>query len=153
MKSSSRRFRAVDILLILMVILPMLFEAAWCVLLQGIRLKPAFVFGILGAAICVLLMAQGLYEGGFFRVTLSAIMYPIAALFLVIIVWGYFPYRLFGFVALAAVVVLRILFFGPIVQLFRGEWLELLRSLPGICNSAALWFLFGGIRATRINRE
>ena len=138
--------------LVMKAILPMVLEATWCVLLRVVRLKPAFTFGVLGSVMCALLIAQALIFGSFFQILLSVIMYPIAIALLIIIVCGFFPYRLFGFVALAAVVVLRVFFFGFVLRLFRGQWLQLLEAIPGICMSAGLWFLFGGIRSTRIKK-
>lgn len=138
--------------LILKAMIPMVLEALWCVLLRVVRLKPAFTFGVLGAVFCVLLVVQAIVFGSFLQILLSIIMYPIAALLLVFIVCGFFPYRLFGFVGLAAVVALRVLFFGFVLRMFRGQWLQMLEAIPGICISSALWFLFGGIRATRIKK-
>lgn len=139
--------------LVLQLSLPLAMQVVWIVLLQGIRIKRAIWFGYLGMGICLVLICHGFLSGGILAILLTTFLYLIAGAVLFFVVGGFFPHRRIGFVVLAAVVCLRVVFLGMLAHLFRGQWMCLLQEIPAVCMSAAVWCLLGGIRATRVKQK
>ncbi len=87
---------------------PLVLEAAWIVLLRGVRFNAPGVLGIVGAIACLLLITQSFFGGSVPLAILSVVLYLLAGAVLLAVSGGFLPYRslaaltmvLPGFVAL-----------------------------------------------------
>lgn len=61
--------------LLLMLVVPMVLEAAFMILLRGVKLDAPGLYGILVAAYCVLLIMQGLQYGNLLRMIFAIVAY------------------------------------------------------------------------------
>lgn len=146
--------QGVDVLtLVLYLIAPMVLETAWCVLLRGVKLNAAGVFGIVGTLVCILLLVQSFFCGNTFQTVISVICYLVAALVLLVITGGFIPYKLPGFAVFAGVLAVRFVVFDMVVYVAPKDWMGLLLELPALCMIASLIFLFGGMKAVRLKKE
>lgn len=131
--------------MILYMILPMLLEAAWCVLIRGNYEDRAKIGGIIGAALCLLLLVQAVICGKIVLIIFGIASCLIAGAILVLVTWGFIPHRHFGFLVLAALVALRVILFGIVDAVFSLNWAAILAELPAVCSFASMMFFFGGI--------
>ena len=131
--------------MIVCMILPMLLEAAWCVIIRGNRAEGAKICGIIGAALSILLCVQTILGGGIVLILIGCGSCLLAGAMLVLVTWGFIPYRHLGFLVLAAVVVIRVLLFGIIDYVATLNWTAILLELPIVCILASVMFFFGGI--------
>ncbi len=74
--------------IIFSVILPLLLTIVYLVFLHFLKWNAPIIYGLAGAAFCVLLAVNSLFYGDFLRVVLSAVGYTIAAGVLVLHVSG-----------------------------------------------------------------
>ena len=61
--------------LLIFLILPVLLEAAYMVMIRGLRMDLPGVYGIMGAAYCLLLLLQSFQSGNVLQIILSIIAY------------------------------------------------------------------------------
>lgn len=118
-------------------VLPLLLCGAWLVLVRLFHWADARAFGILGAAVCVLLALQLFSCGDGFRIVGGLIWYLLTGALLVLAVFGYFSIRplLFATVFLPALLRLWML-----IGACSG-WNGFLRSLPDISAVCMLFAL------------
>ena len=88
-------------------ILPLLAAAVWMQLLRVFQLRDPAVFGIVGAALCLLLAIQGFYGGNGFFAVIGLIWYLACAVAVVFVCFGYLPYRILLFVLFLSPAVLQ----------------------------------------------
>lgn len=73
------------------IILPIAAAIAYIVLLRCLRWNAPGLYGILGCVFCLLALIGNLSSGSVFRIILSAVWYPAAALILLAMVSGFVP--------------------------------------------------------------
>ena len=134
--------------LLVMLILPLVLETAWCVCLRLIRLKRAEVYGIFGAACCLLLLLQSFFYDSVLLTVLFCVLLVLSGAAMVLISWGFFPRRFLGGLLLFLVAAIRI--FTVMISRFVGghDWMGLLNDLPSICVLLALSCYFGSLKPT-----
>lgn len=134
--------------LLVMLILPLLLETAWCVCLRLIRPKRAEVYGIIGAACCLLLLLQSFLYGSVLLTVLFCVLPMIAGAAMVLIPWGFFPRPFLGGLVLFLVAAIRM--FTVASSRFAGGYdlLGFLNDLPSVCVLLALSCSFGGLKST-----
>lgn len=132
--------------LLVMMILPMLLEAAWCVSLRILRLDRAEVFGVFGAALCLVLLLQAFFWHGIFQMILMIVLLLLAGAAMIMITWGFFAHRALGALIFLLIGGLRVLF----VVFHRAggawDWLGLFSDLPSVCMLLSMAVFFGNIK-------
>lgn len=134
---------------VFLMVLPMILEAGWFVLLKGVKLNAAGIYGILAMVTCVLLAVQNFFGGNVLQMVLGVIAYLLVSGLMFLVVGGYFPYKYFCLAALGVILLVRFLGFD-LGYLRSGNWQGFLVELPALCNLAALALFFGGIGGRRI---
>lgn len=79
---------------VLCMALPLLVCGAWLVMLRLIPVEQSRIYGILGAAACVLLAIQGFFVAGGFASVLGLVWYLVCGAGFVVVSFGFLPYRL-----------------------------------------------------------
>ena len=131
--------------LILFLILPMLIEATFMVLLRGIRLNAPGVYGILGAAYCLLLILQSFQSGSIFRIVLSVIGYLICAATLLSATGGLLS-RGMAVVALFLTFAVRFLAFDLVGYIFSLRVVAFIQEAGTLCGLISLCCLSSGLK-------
>ena len=125
---------------ILRIILPTLLCGAFGVLLRLVRLRSPGVYGILAAAMCLMLMAWDIMDGNVVEIILSVLTLPFLGFLSLATFGGYIPFRSISCFLIAVVLVLRLFFGGSsslvIVWMDRISELSILASL--FCFSISL---------------
>ncbi len=132
--------------LLVMLILPLVLETAWCVCLRLIRLKRAEVYGIFGAVFCLLLLLQSFFYGSLLLTVLFCVLLVVSGAALVLISWGFFPWRFLGGLLLFLVAVTRIITVAGSRFVGGHDWMGLLNDLPSIGVLLALSCFFGSLK-------
>ncbi len=137
--------------LLVMLILPLAAEAAWCVCLRLIRLDRAEVYGILSGAGCLFLLLQTFYYGNVLLTLLFIPLLLVAGAAVVLVSWGMIPRRGLGLLVLLAVALIRVLV--VVLSRLRGgyDWMGLLNDLPSVCILLASTCFLGSLKATEHN--
>ena len=136
--------------LLLMLILPLLTEATWCVCLRLVRCDRAEVYGILGAVSCLLLLLQSFSYGNLLLTVLFVLLLLVAGAAMVLISWGMIPRRGLGFLILFVIALIRI--FVVVKHRIHGDydWMGLLNDLPSVCILLAMTAFFGSLRSEKM---
>ncbi len=92
-------------------ILPLLLGVGYVVLMSVMRWNAPGIYGILAAALCLLLIVGSFYTGSFLRILLSLILYFVAGVLLLGTTTGYVPDKLPAVVLLGGCILGRILLF------------------------------------------
>lgn len=129
--------------LITFLILPMLMEAAFMVMIRGVKLDLPGIYGIMGAAYCLLLILQSFQVGGVLRIILAIIGYLICGAALVGVGWGLLSKSL-GVTALLVTFGVRLLTFD-LGYLLNLRLIALIREAAGLCAILALAFFCAGL--------
>lgn len=133
--------------LLLGLILPLLLELALIVLLRGVKLDAAGLYGIIGAAYCVLLMVQCFQYGNVFRTVLGIIAYVLCGGLCFCAVAGLLSKEI-SVAAFFLTAVIRFLF--VLKPYILG--LHLIAFLPeaaGLCAVCALGYLVLGLKPVK----
>ena len=77
-------------------IVPMVLEVAWFVLLKGVKLNAAGIFGILSVLICAEVAIQNYFGNNVLQIVLGTINYLSLAGLVLLVTGGYFPYKLYS---------------------------------------------------------
>lgn len=136
---------------IFLMILPMLLELGWFVLLKGVKLNAAGIYGIMAMAICLLLAVQNFFGGNVAQMVLGVIAYLLISALIFLVVGGFFPYHYFCTAALALILLVRFLGFD-LGTLRSGDWYGFLAEVPALCNLAALACFFCGVSSRRTDK-
>lgn len=72
---------------------PLVLEAAWIVLLRGVKFNAPGVLGIVGVIVSLLLITQSFFGGGALLTILSIALYVLAGAALLTVCGGFLPYR------------------------------------------------------------
>ena len=136
--------------LILFMILPMALEAAWCVLVREKLTPKAEVVGIIGAVLCLMLLAQTMFCGNVLLMVIGAILFVLCGAVLVLITWGFIHHRALGMLVFFAAAVIRVLLFGLLPAVFSVNWRALLQELPALLSIVSIMFFFRGIYAQKV---
>ena len=138
--------------LIVFLILPMLLEVAFMVMLRGIKLDLPGIYGIMGAAYCMLMILQSFQLGGALRIVLAIIGFVVCGGALVGIGWGFLSKSL-GVTALLVTFCVRLLAFD-LRLLMKLRLIALIREAAGLCGILALAFICAGLveRTRKIKR-
>lgn len=132
--------------MLVMLILPLLLEMAWCVCLRLIRLKRAEVYGIFGAVFCLLLLLQSFFYAKVLLTVLFCVLLLISGSVMVLISWGFISYRFLGGLLLLLVAVARIITVATSRFVGGHDWMGLLNDLPSICVLLALSCYFVSLK-------
>ena len=135
--------------LVLFLILPAVLELGWIVLLHTVKLDMPRVYAILGCAICVLLAVQIYFVGSVVQMVLGTIAYLLGCGLLVLILWGYFPYKYFGLAWFVLVACVRYFGFDVSRYISCGDWKGFLLEASGLCVICAMALFFGGVSGCR----
>ena len=130
--------------LLVFLILPSLLEAAFMVMLRGIRLDLPGVYGIMGAVYCLLLILQSFQLGSVLRIVLAIVGFVICGGALVGVGWGILSKSL-GVTALMLTFLVR-LFAFDLNYLLRLRLVALMREAAGLCGILALALLCASLR-------
>lgn len=126
-------------------IIPMGLEFVWFVLLKGIRLNHCGVYAILSVLVCVLLAVQNFMAGSVAQMILGAISYLLVSGLVLMVIGGYFPYKLFAVAAFGAIAVFRFVVFDVSRFITPGEWQGLITEIPALCMILSVMLFFCGI--------
>lgn len=131
---------------ILCLILPLLSSGAWMLFLRLLPVHHGKIYGVLGALICLVLMLQGFYSGSVVRAVVGVIWYLAAGAALILVTFGYLPYKILIPPVFVLPVALRILI---VLQAYVAteEYLKGMREYAGIAMLLSLACL-GGILKT-----
>lgn len=132
--------------LIVMMVLPMVLEAVWCVCLRAMRMDRAEVFGVIGAVFCLALLLQAFFYRSVFLMVLFILLYLLAGAAMVLITWGFIAHRALGALIFLVIVAMRSL----LVILPGGagglNWTAFLSDVPGVFTLLAMMVFFGNIK-------
>lgn len=130
--------------LLVWLILPMLLEAAFMVLLRGIKLDAARIYGILGVVYSILLVLQCIGYGSLLRMILGIIAYVICGGSLLAASFGWLNKDIaFTFYFVTAVV--RVVFdLKPYI--FEFHPVLFMKEAAGLCGVFALCLLAFGLK-------
>lgn len=128
--------------LLVMMILPMVLEAAWCFSLRILKLDRAEVYGVFGAVFALILLLQAFFYHTIILTVLFILLLLIGGAAMVLITWGFVPHRAFGALVFFVISGLRILF--VLIHRLAGgmDWLGLLSDLPSVCILLVLMVFF-----------
>lgn len=135
--------------LIVFLILPMLLEAAFMVMIRGVKLNLPGVYGIMGAVYCLLLILQSFQLGSVLRMILAIIGYLICGAALVGVGWGLLSKSL-GVTVLLVVLVVRFFAFD-LSYILNLRVIGFIREAAGLCGILAMVFLCGGLTEKKRN--
>jgi drug/metabolite transporter (DMT)-like permease len=132
--------------LAIFMIAPMAIELFWCLTIHVFRLRTTVTLGVSACLVFLMLIAYSLFYSNMVRTIIDIVSFLILSQLLVLILFGRFPYRLFGSVGLLAALVCRVLFFTYPVYIHAAQWEELLtRELPGVCMLASMYCVLGAM--------
>lgn len=135
--------------LLIFLILPMLLEAAFMVLLRGVKLNAPGVYGIMGAVYCLLLLLQSFQSGSIFRVLLAVLAYLICAVAFLAVMAGMLSKGV-AVTALFATLGVRFLCFDLVGYIFSFRIIGFIREAAALCGILSLACLsLGLIEKTR----
>ena len=132
--------------LLLFLILPMAFEALWCLPLRSECWGRAEVHGIFTALICLLLLGQAIFAGGVANIVMAAVFFVLSAVAAVLITWGFIPHRALGMLVLTATAVVRVLVYMLPLYVAQPGYMTLIQQIPALCMILSMMLLFGGIK-------
>lgn len=92
------------------IILPTLLCGGFGVLLKLVRLRAPGVYGILAAALCLLLLVLDMMDGNLAQIILAVLTLPVLGFLLLATYGGYIPFRSISALWLVFVILLRLLF-------------------------------------------
>ena len=101
-------------------ILPLLICGAFIVVMSSLKLNAPPIYGVIGAAMCLLLLIWSFFCGDALRIVLSILLYLSAGAVLVLTSMGYLPGKLLSSVLFALPLVCRILFYRQGIAVF--DW-------------------------------
>lgn len=101
-------------------VLPLLTCGAYIVVMSSLKLSNPGIYGILGAAMCLLLIIWSFSTGDALRIVLSILCYLIAGVVLLATSMGYLPGKLLSSVMFAVLLACRVLFYRSGLGLF--DW-------------------------------
>ena len=132
--------------LLVMMILPMLLEAAWCVSLRVTGSGRAEAYGIFGGALCLVLLLQSFYYHSLLLTILFIVLLLAGGAATVLISWGFIAHRALGALVFFVIAGLRILF--VLLHRLAGgvDWAGLVSDLPSVCILLALTAFFGSLK-------
>ena len=134
--------------LIVFLILPALLEVGYMVMVRGLKLDLLRVYGVMGAAICFLMMLQAFTAGGVLRIILSIPAYLLCGGAVLGVCWGYLQKSL-GVTVLAVTFAVRLLTFDLFEYILKLRLIPFIREAAGLCAILALLFLCVGLQDRR----
>ena len=141
-----RSIHSVDIWsILLLLILPMVLEALWCVSFRVEAWNRAEVHGVFAALICLILLGQSIMAGGLFNILMGAIFCVVCGAAAILITWGWIPHRALGMLVFSATAVARVLIFALPAYISAPNYMTLVQQLPPICMILAMMLFFGGL--------
>ena len=137
---------------ILLVFIPALLEASWCVCLRIVKSQNiALVLSILAAVFCLLLAVQMIIgEDNLFLTILSVALLLLSGASVVLIFWGFVPKRWLGMLILIVTLVLRLLSLDLAHWIRSLDWISLVRNLSVPCILIGIALSSGGVYAEKI---
>lgn len=114
----------------------------YIVCLVCIRLNAPGLYGIFGAAFCLMLIILGFMSGDVLRIVLGTLWYFLAAIVLLTTVGGYLPGKLLAGIMFAIPFLVRF-FFYDYSKLSFVDWLK---EVPILCIIAALGCFAMGLK-------
>ena len=119
-------------------IFPVFLAVCYIALLRGVQLNRPLVYGILGTAVCVLIIIWLFTSGTSVRTVVGLVWYLLAAAVLLGTVCGFIYNRLFLLVAFAVPLVLRFFADKILYQIAQLQIVSLMIDLSVLCALASL---------------
>jgi hypothetical protein len=138
--------------LIVFLFLPALLEAGYMVTVRGLKMNMLKVYGIMGAACCLLLMLQAFTAGGVLRIIFAIPAYLLCGAAVFGVCWGYL-HKSLGVTVLAVVFGLRLFVFDVIDYILKLRFIPFIREAAGLCVLLALMCLLVGLQDKRRRRK
>ena len=115
-------------------LLPLLLTCGYIILLRVLKTNAPGIYGIIGAALCLLLLINSFWCGDPLRIVLSILIYLSAGLILLATAGGYLPGKLLSSVLFVLPLICRLLFYslgklGIIPWFLEASTLFILASL------------------------
>ena len=115
------------------IILPLTALVVFIVLLKGIRLKNAMVYGVVGAVTCISIMIMNFGSHNGFRVILSVLWYLLAAVVLVAEAYGIISNPYINPAAFGLALVLRLLLYPWRSVIVSRDFIGTIPELSVVC--------------------
>ena len=131
--------------LIIFLIAPMFIEAAFMVLMRGIRYNAPGVYGIMGAAYCLLLMLQSFQSGSVVQIILGVIAYLVCGAAVIAVTGGLLSKGV-AVTALFSTLVVRFLCFDLSGYIFSFRIVTFIREASALCGILGLGMLCLGLK-------
>ena len=142
-----RSMQGVDIwTLLLFLILPMAFEALWCLPLRSECWSGAETHGIFAALISLMLLGQAILVGGVANIVMAAVFFVLSAAVSVLVTWGFGAHRALGMLVLFATALVRLLVYVLPVYVANPGYMTWVQQLPPVCMILAMMLFFGGLK-------
>lgn len=132
--------------LLLFLILPMSFEALWCVPMRSEGWSRAEPHGIFAVLLCLVLLGQAILTGGILPIVMGSIFFVLSAAVAILITWGLIPRRALGLLVFTATAVVRVLMFALPRYVSEPGYMTLVQEIPPVCMILGMMLFFGGIR-------
>lgn len=126
-------------------IVPMVLEVAWFVLLKGVKLNAAGIYGILSILVMISVVIQNYFGHNVLQMVLSTIACLGLAGLALMITGGYFPYKLTGVAAFGLVFAIRLFVFDWKIFIQASDWQGFLPQIPALCMIGSIALFFCGI--------
>lgn len=139
--------------LALFMIIPMILEIAWFVLLKGVKLNAAGIYGILAGLMYTVVAIQNYFGDSVLLMVFGTIACLVLSGGILMITGGYFPYKLAGVAAFAAVLLIRFFAFDMGRYIRPRDWQGFMMELPALCILASIMLFCGGITRVGMPQE
>lgn len=136
-------------MLLLHLIVPMALEFLWLVLLRGMKLNAAGVFGLLGTWMLILFMLQAWVYGDTWDLVSTALYVLFGGAALIFITGGFFPYKLIGMAVMTIILCIRFFVFDWPAYIEPFDFGGLMLEGPTLCMMLAIICFLGGIDGVR----
>lgn len=127
--------------IILQMILPMLTMVGFVVLLRGIRYGVTPVYGMIGAAYCLLLVIQAFSYGNIFGAIIAMLWYILTAAVCVFTTFGYISSGIYMLIAFLVPVLFRLVFVDIYQYLIRRNFSGFFTEAAMLCGLTAFGLL------------
>lgn len=132
--------------LLLMMAFPMVLEAAFAIVLRGVRLNAPGLCGILSALYCLLLLVQSFFYGDALRTIMGIVGYLACGVAMLALLLGWFRSRGLVFMVFAVTAAVRFLLFDLGTYVLQLRLADFLPEVAALCGLLAMAFLPFGMK-------
>lgn len=138
--------------LIVFLILPALLEIGYMVMVRGLKMDMLKIYGIMGAACCLLLMLQAFTVGGLARILLAIPAYLLCGAAVYGVCWGYL-HKSLGITVLVVIAGIRLFIFDLTDYILTLRIIPFIREAAGVCVLVALICLLAGLKEKKRRKK